>query len=249
MYSIQLDHITHNYNDKKVINDFSFMFNSGQTYCLLGPSGCGKTTILRLIAGLEVPQDGSIVINGKVVTDKNKILVLPHKREVGFVFQDLALWPHFSVYENIAFGLREKSRVGIHKPGKVTIAQIEEKVLQLLDFFGISEHQKKYPHQLSGGQKQMVAIARSLALNPKILMLDEPMANIDAQLKETIIEHLYTLQKQLTFTMIYVTHDHREAMYGNNNIIIMNRGEIVNAGTKEQVLNTKEDFTQSFIKL
>ena len=159
------------------------------------------------------------------------------------------MWPHFSVFENIAFGLREKRRAGIRKPETGTIIQIEEKVMQLLETFGIAEHRKKYPHQLSGGQKQMVAIARSLALNPKILLLDEPMANIDAQLKEAIITHLYTLHKQSGFTMIYVTHDHREAMYGDSTIIILKNGEIIASGSKEQIINTTDIFTQSFIKL
>ncbi len=249
MSSIQLNHITHSFNDKKVINDFTFTFASGQTYCLLGPSGCGKTTILRLIAGLEVPQNGVIEIDGKIVTENDRLLIPPHKRGIGFVFQDLALWPHFSVFENIAFGLRESIREGSRKPDKGTKLYIEERVIQLLSFFGISDHRKKYPHQLSGGQKQMVAIARSLVLNPKILLLDEPMANIDAQLKETIIDHLYALHEQFGFTMIYVTHDHREAMHSNNTIIVLNKGELITSGTREQIKNTTDVFTQSFIKL
>lgn len=237
MCNIQLNNIDHSYGGNRVLQDFTFIFESGNTYCILGPSGCGKTTLLRLIAGLETPQKGTIQINKSIASESENILVPPHLREIGFVFQDLALWPHFSVYENIAFGLKERKE-----------KMVKEKVFQMLDLFGIADQVKKYPHRLSGGQKQMVAIARSLVLNPKILLLDEPMANIDGQIKEFIINHLYNLQKQNGFTMLYVTHDHRETIQ-TGNYIVMNNGKIEVSGTREKIRNSSNNFVKSFIKI
>lgn len=233
MYKITLEHITHSYGDKEVLQDFSFSFQKGKIACLLGPSGCGKTTVLRLIAGLETPSNGVIKINEEVVSKNGVILLPPHQRKIGFVFQDLALWPHFTVFDNIAFGLKEKKENNIK--GKVT---------ELLDLFGISDKAGKYPHQLSGGQKQMVAIARSLAMKPEILLMDEPLANIDIQLKENILNHLLEIHQQQKFTMLYVTHDHREALKTGDEIIIMNAGKIETAGTKEEIRKSENSFIQ-----
>ncbi len=233
MYKISLEHITHSYGDKEVLQNFSFSFQQGKITCLLGPSGCGKTTVLRLVAGLETPSNGVIKINGAVVSKDGLILLPPHQRKIGFVFQDLALWPHFTVFDNIAFGLKEKNENNIK--GKVT---------ELLDLFGISDKAGKYPHQLSGGQKQMVAIARSLAMKPEILLMDEPLANIDIQLKENILNHLLEIHQQQKFTMLYVTHDHREALKTGDEIIIMNAGKIEIAGTKEEIRKSENSFIQ-----
>ena len=237
MPKIILEHITHHYGEKEVLKDISFSFEQGLTTCLLGPSGCGKTTILRLIAGLERPSDGLVKINGTTVSENGSILVLPHQRKIGFIFQDLALWPHFTVYDNIAFGLKEKKE-----------QNIKSKVSDLLDLFGISDKERKYPHQLSGGQKQMVAIARSLALQPEILLMDEPLANIDTQLKENILQHLKAIQLQQGFTMLHVTHDHREAMSIGDYILIINAGKIEAAGTKEKIESSSSQFVKSFLK-
>jgi len=237
MAKIILEHINHLYGEKEVLKDFSFSFEKGKTTCLLGPSGCGKTTVLRLIAGLERPSAGVVKINGNTVTDNREILVPPHQRNVGFIFQDLALWPHFTVYDNIAFGLRKKK-------GK----NIKNKVFDLLDLFGISDKARKYPHQLSGGQKQMVAISRSLVLQPGILLMDEPLANIDAHLKENILQHLKTIQKLQGFTMLYVTHDQREAMNSGDYILVMNAGKIEVAGSKEKIKSLSSEFVKSFLK-
>lgn len=233
MYKITLEHITHSYGDKKVLQDFSFSFQLEKITCLLGPSGCGKTTVLRLVAGLETPSTGVIKINEAVVSQNGLILIQPHQRKIGFVFQDLALWPHFTVFDNIAFGLKEKKENNIK--GKVT---------DLLDLFRISDKAGKYPHQLSGGQKQMVAIARSLAMKPEILLMDEPLANIDIQLKENILNHLLEIHQQQKFTMLYVTHDHREALKTGDEIIIMNSGKIETAGTKEEIRKSENSFIQ-----
>lgn len=238
MHRITLEHITHYYGDKETLNDFSFSFERGKTTCLLGPSGCGKTTLLRLIAGLEEPSDGTVKIEGAIVSRKREVIVPPHKRKIGFIFQDLALWPHFNVYENIAFGLKEKKQ-----------KNIKSKVAGLLDLFGIGDKTTKYPHELSGGQKQMVAVARSLALQPEILLMDEPLANIDTHLKENILQHLKTIQREKEFTLLYVTHDHREAMKIADYIIVMDRGRIVAAGTKEEILDSSMDFVKSFLNI
>ncbi|RUA24353.1 MAG: ABC transporter ATP-binding protein [Bacteroidetes bacterium] len=237
MHSLQFQNIGFAYDDVSLIEDLNFIFESGKSYCILGSSGSGKTTVLRLIAGLEIPHKGQILMNNQVISQQNELLIPPHKREVGFVFQDLALWPHFRVYDNIAFGLKERKA-----------QNIEQRVMELLDLFGITDQAQKYPHQLSGGQKQMVAISRALVLQPKILLLDEPMANIDIQIKEQILEHLYKIQKQLAFTLIYVTHDHRDAVFSEQ-IVIMNKGKIEVAGTLNAIRNSTNEYVKSFIKI
>ncbi len=237
MPKIILEHITHHYGEKEVLKDISFSFEQGKTTCLLGPSGSGKTTVLRLIAGLEKPSGGVVKIDGTTVSGKGKILVLPHQRKIGFIFQDLALWPHFTVYDNIAFGLKEKKE-----------KHIKNKVADLLDLFGMRDKTREYPHQLSGGQKQMVAIARSLVLQPEILLMDEPLANIDTQLKENILQHLKAIQQQQGFTMLHVTHDPREAMTTGDYMLIMNAGKIEAAGSKEKIESSPSQFVKSFLK-
>ncbi|MEC7785212.1 MULTISPECIES: ABC transporter ATP-binding protein [Flavobacteriaceae] len=238
MHKLALEHIAHSYGDKETLNDLSFSFERGKTTCLLGPSGCGKTTVLRLIAGLEEPSDGAVKIEGTIVSGRKEIIVPPHKRKIGFIFQDLALWPHFNVYENIAFGPKEKKQ-----------KNIKSKVVGLLDLFGIGDKISKYPHELSGGQKQMVALARSLAMQPEILLMDEPLANIDTHLKESILQHLKTVQRERRFTLLYVTHDHREAMKIADYIIVMEKGKIAVAGTKAEIRNSSTEFVKSFLNI
>ena len=224
MFSIIFDHVAYSYGNRDVLDDFSFCFTAGKITCLLGPSGSGKTTVLRLIAGFEIPQQGVIKIEEGVVSQPDTIIVPPHKREVGFIFQDLALWPHFTVYENIAFGLNERKMP--HNKNIIT---------DMLDVFGISDHLKKYPHQLSGGQKQMVAIARSLVLKPKILLMDEPLANIDIEVKNNIIIHLKQLRHENPFTVLYVTHDHNEAVDIGDEIVVLKLGKVIESGNSEQI--------------
>lgn len=238
MNKISLEHIAHRYGDKKVLDDISVSFAEAKNTCILGPSGCGKTTILRLIAGLEAPEKGIIKINETVATENEKIRIPPHKRKIGFVFQDLALWPHFTVFRNIAFGLKDRKE-----------EQISDKVNQLLDLFGIADKVKKYPHQLSGGQKQMVAIARSLVHQPEIFLMDEPLANIDVKVKENILAHINYLQQESGFTMLYVTHDHQEAMQTGDEILVMSEGVIEAIGTNEQIRKSSNHFVKSFIKI
>ena len=242
MSKVELQNIAFGYGRHTVLEDFSCTFAPGLVTCLLGPSGCGKTTILRLIAGLEVPQRGTVSIGESIVSQSGSLPIPPHKRKVGFIFQDLALWPHLTIYENIAFGLKEQKS-----------SNITQKVSDILDRFGIRGQQKKYPHQLSGGQKQMVAIARSLVLHPDVLLMDEPLANIDVQVKNKILEHLLSLQKQYAFAVIYVTHDHREAFNVGQSIVVMKDGKIIEKGTSDEIKRSTaaaaaDSFLKSFIK-
>ena len=237
MQLIELKNIDHHYGDISVLDDLSLNIADNQLTCLLGSSGSGKTTILRLIAGLENPQKGQITIGNKIVTKDNKIIIPPHKRHVGFIFQDLALWPHFTVYKNIAFGLQERKE-----------KNIKEKVFQILDFFDLKEHAEKYPHQLSGGQKQLVAISRSLVLQPKVLLMDEPLASLDVKLKRKILKHIKSLKEHFDLTIIYVTHDHKEAFEIADNIVVLNEGKIEEMGTVEHVKRSKNKFVNYFLE-
>lgn len=234
---ITLTNIKHSYETEEVIRDLSLLIEANKLTCLLGGSGSGKTTILRLIAGLEAPNSGKILIGNTTVSESGKIIVPPHKRNIGFTFQDLALWPHFTIYENIAFGLKERKEVNIKK-----------KVLEILDLFNLSENIEKFPHQLSGGQKQLVAIARSLVLEPKILIMDEPLANLDVKLKRKILEHIQKLIDEFNLTIIYVTHDHNEAFAISDKIIVMDNGKIEDAGTVKEIKNSTNQFLKYFLE-
>ncbi len=237
MPAIELNHITHAYGNQPVLNDFTLHIGKGRLTTLLGGSGCGKTTLLRIIAGLETPQSGEVIIHGKTVTGNGQIIIPPHKRDLGFIFQDLALWPHFTVYKNIAFGLRERKE-----------DNVKEKVFDMLGFFGLEEHAPKYPHQLSGGQQQLVAIARSLVLRPRILLLDEPLANLDVKLKRKILEHIRSLKERFDLTMVYVTHDHRESFSIADQVTVLNEGTIMDSGTVDQIKVSKNEFVKYFLE-
>ncbi len=234
---IELKNITHFYGLKPVLQDLNLNIEANQLTCLLGSSGCGKTTILRLIAGLEIPQKGEIVIEDKIVTKNEQILIPPYQRNVGFIFQDLALWPHFTVYKNVAFGLNERNE-----------QDIKDKVFRMLDFFDLQEHADKYPHQLSGGQKQLVAISRSLVLEPKILLMDEPLANLDVKLKRKILGHIKNLKQNFDLSIIYVTHDHKEAFAIADKIVVLDEGEIEETGTVAQIKKSENKFVKYFLE-
>ena len=234
---IELNNITHNYKDKVVFSDFSLKMEAGKLTCLLGDSGSGKTTILRLIAGLEIPLKGNVVIDNKTVTSDNNIETEANKRNIGYIFQDLALWPHLTVYKNIAFGLQEQKT-----------ENIKQTIIEILTQFGIEEHINKYPHQLSGGQKQLVAIARSLVLKPQLLLMDEPLSNLDVKLKRKLLEHIKTIKQQYDLTIIYVTHDHREAFEIADNIVVLNNGRIEDSGSVEHIKNSKNEYVKYFLE-
>ncbi len=234
---IEFNNVTHGYGEKITVKNFSLKIEAGKLTCLLGSSGSGKTTILRLIAGLEIPRSGKISIDGKTVSENGSVLIPPHKRNIGFIFQDLALWPHFTVRKNIAFGLEKRKE-----------KNVREKVRGMLDLFGLSNLGERYPHQLSGGQKQLAAIARSLALNPKIMLMDEPLANLDVKLKRNIIEHVKKLKTDFDLTLVYVTHDHKEAFALADKIAVIDAGTIADYGTPEEIKNSDNEFVKYFLE-
>ncbi len=215
MSIIKLENISYSYSEENVLEELSLDIKKNKTTYLLGDSGSGKTTILRLIAGLEIPNGGKIFIDDKVVSDDNSIIVPPEKRKTGYIFQDLALWPHFTVFKNISFGLENRKKPDIKKT-----------VFDMLDFFGIRNFAKKFPHQLSGGQQQMVAIARALVLEPEILLMDEPLANLDTKTKTKILHYLTLLKNKYNLTIVYVTHDYKEAIKNADDIALLVNGKI-----------------------
>ncbi len=235
---IQLQNISFSYSDKQILQNFSIGIEKNALTCLLGSSGCGKTTILRLIAGLEIPDKGEIYIENKKVSTKGKIIIPPHQRNLGYIFQDLALWPHFTIYDNIAFGLKERKT-----------PEIKEKVFEILEFFNLSEHYTKYPHQLSGGQKQLSALARSLVLKPKILLMDEPLSNLDVKLKQKMLAHIRNLKEKMSeLSIIYVTHDHKEAFNIADKVVVLNKGKIEAEGSVAEIKKSENEFVKYFLE-
>ena len=231
---VELKNINKMYNDYKASNDINLGIKKGKLVALLGPSGSGKSTILRMIAGLETPDSGEIVIDGKVVND-----VSPSKRGIGFVFQNYALFRYMTVFDNIAFGLK------IAKEKKLVIKERVEKLMELVNIKGLG---KRYPNQLSGGQRQRVAFARALAPNPEILLLDEPFAAIDAKVRQDLRNWLRETIDKVGITSIFVTHDQEEAIEVADEIIVTNRGRIEQIGTpKEIYTNPKTAFVAKFM--
>ncbi len=232
-----LKKVSKRFGETQVLKDVSLDFREGKFTCLLGSSGSGKTTILRLLAGLEKPDEGEIYLNGKIVSRAGEIIVPPSHRETGFIFQDLALWPHLNIYENIAFGLKIKK-----------VKDADEKINELLHFFNLNGMEKRYPSQLSGGQQQLAAIARSLSLNPKILLMDEPLASLDVKLKSKIRTEIKGLTDKFSVSVIYVTHDHHEAFRLADEIIVINNGKIEAEGSPEDIKKSENVFVKEFIE-
>src|ERR1700741_4605013 len=217
MSILKVEGLTKRFKDLKALDNVSFEFENG-ILSFLGPSGCGKTTLLRSIAGLELPDAGSIFIADKVQTSiEQGILVPPYSREIGFVFQNYALWPHMTVFNNVAFGLKLR---------KKSADQIKHKVMSALELVGLQGREQRFPSQLSGGQQQRVALARSLALEPRLILLDEPLSNLDAKLREEMRVELKRLIKQVGISALYVTHDQEEAFVISDKVIVMNAGKI-----------------------
>ncbi len=230
---VELKNINKSFGNFKASNDVSFGIEKGKLIGLLGPSGSGKTTILRMIAGLETPDSGDIIVNDKVVNN-----VPASKRGIGFVFQSYALFRYMTVFDNIAFGLKIQ---------KVPENEIKERVLELVKLTGLSGLENRYPSQLSGGQRQRVAFARALAPNPKLLLLDEPFAAIDAKVRHELRHWLKEMIAKLGVTSIFVTHDQDEAIEVADEIIIMNKGGIDQIGNPLEVYsNPKTAFVASF---
>ena len=213
----------------KAAQDVSFEVPQGKLFTLLGPSGCGKTTTLRSIAGLERPVKGAITVDGKPVFAAGKgIFVAPNHRNFGMVFQSYAIWPHMSVFENAAFPLH----VGKTKFSK---KQIEEKVERVLKAVALGDYAGREATRLSGGQQQRLALARALIMEPRLLLLDEPLSNLDAKLREMMRFELKRLQRELNLTTLYVTHDQQEALALSHQIAVMNAGQVVQLGTPREI--------------
>ena len=230
---VELKNINKNFGDYKASDNVNFGVEKGKLIGLLGPSGSGKTTILRMIAGLETPDSGDIIIDGVRVND-----LAASKRGIGFVFQNYALFRYMTVYDNIAFGLR------VQKADK---KKIDERVRELIKLIGLEGLEKRYPSQLSGGQRQRVAFARALTPNPHLLLLDEPFAAIDAKVRKELRSWLREMIEKLGVTSIFVTHDQDEAIEVADEIIITNKGRIEQTGTPIEIYhNPKTAFTASF---
>jgi iron(III) transport system ATP-binding protein len=201
------------------VNHLSLTIKEGQFVSLLGPSGCGKTTTLNCIAGLEQPDGGRITVGETVLTDVARGVVLPpERRNLGMVFQSYALWPHMSVYDNLAFGLKLK---------KVGRGQIRERIRQVLDLVGLAGLEQRYPFQLSGGQQQRVALARAVVAEPRVLLLDEPLSNLDAKVREQARFWLRDFQRRLGITAVYVTHDQAEALAISDMVAVLSEGNLL----------------------
>jgi iron(III) transport system ATP-binding protein len=239
MAILKVEGLTKLFKDLKALDNVSFEFEKG-ILSFLGPSGCGKTTLLRSIAGLEIPDAGSIWIGDKLQTSiEQGVLIPPYSREIGFVFQNYALWPHMTVFKNVAFGLNLRKL-----PGDET----KRRVLAALDLVGLGGREDRYPSQLSGGQQQRVALARSLALEPRLILLDEPLSNLDAKLREEMRGELRKLIKKVGISALYVTHDQDEAFTISDAVIVMESGHILQYASPDEIYNRPaHPFVASFI--
>jgi sulfate transport system ATP-binding protein len=238
--SIEAQHISKTFGTFSALDDVSLTVKAGELVALLGPSGSGKTTLLRIIAGLEQPDPGSGPIK---FHDENVAGRDVGSRQVGFVFQHYALFRHMSVLENVAFGLRVRPR--LRRPSK---EQIRAKVMELLALVQLDVQANRYPHQLSGGQRQRVALARALAIEPKVLLLDEPFGALDARVRQELRQWLRRLHDEIHLTSVFVTHDQDEAMELADRVLVMNEGRVEQIGTPDEVFhNPSTEFVMNFL--
>ena len=236
--SIEVQQVNKSFGNFKALSEINLSIQSGELVALLGPSGCGKTTLLRIIAGLEKPDSGHIIFNGDDVSRRDV-----RKRNVGFVFQHYALFRHMTVFDNVAFGLRMKPRR--QRPSENII---HDKVLELLRMVQLDWLADRYPEQLSGGQRQRIALARALAVQPEILLLDEPFGALDAKVRKELRRWLANLHEEINLTSVFVTHDQEEAMEVADRIVVMNKGVIEQIGTPAEVYeNPANEFVYHFL--
>lgn len=229
---LELEHIKKAYDGVTILNDINLQINDGEIVSILGPSGCGKTTLLNLILGLVNADGGKIIFNGNDITDTPM-----EKRGFNIVFQDYALFPNLNVIKNIRYGLK-------NKPG----ISSEKEINDLIELLGLKEHLNKRIEQLSGGRKQRVALARTLVMKPKILLLDEPLSALDGVIKESIKAKIREIAREYHLTTVIVTHDPEEALTLSNHVMIINKGSISQFGTPDEIVNTpKNDFVEKFI--
>ncbi len=231
---IDIQNVTKRFGSMAAVSEVSLSIQEGELFTLLGPSGCGKTTLLRLIAGFATPDEGEIQFNGQRVND-----VPPHERGIGMVFQNFALWPHMTVVQNIAYGLKLRG---------IARADIAARVGAVLEKVKLAGFGDRYPGQLSGGQQQRVALARALVLNPKILLLDEPLSNLDAKVRVQVRQEIRKLQKELGITTMYVTHDQEEALTLSDRIAVFNQGKVFQVGPPKELYERPANrFVADFI--
>ena len=237
MAFIQIQNLFKHFKDVVAINRIQLEIEKGEMLTLLGPSGCGKTTTLRCIAGLEKPEEGDIIIDGQPMLSQG--FVQPSKRGIGMVFQNYAVWPHMKVFSNIVYGLKLQ---------KIPRQKMKEQAQQVLELVGLAGLEDRYPAQLSGGQQQRVALARALVTNPKVLLLDEPLSNLDAKLREELRFEIKSLVRRMGITAVYVTHDQAEAMVISDRIAVMDSGNVVQIGTAQEIYKKPANkFVADFI--
>lgn len=234
MIKLEVKKITKKYKDKKVLDDINFHVEDGEFVSILGPSGCGKSTLLRIIMGLTSTNEGNIYLNGNDVTNKK-----PSERKMGMVFQNFALFPNMTVFENVEYAL---------KFNKDTKERSKEIAIKTIESVGLIEHMNKKPSKLSGGQQQRVAIARTLALNPEIILFDEPLSALDASLRISLRKEIKDLQKKFNTTIIYITHDQEEALSMSDRVMVMDESIIVQIDTPSNIIkNPANDYVENFV--
>ncbi len=234
MPEIIIQNLQKNFGKTEAVRDLSISIEKGELVSLLGPSGCGKTTLLRMIAGFETPTNGAIFLR-----DRNIIEIAPQKRNIGIVFQDYAIFPTMNVFNNVAYGLRVK---------KLSKEEIADRVAEYLEMVGLTGYEKRLPSQLSGGQQQRVALTRALIIKPDVLLLDEPLSNLDAALRLNIRKELRKIQQSIGITTIFVTHDQEEALSISDKVFVMRQGELMQGGKPEEIYRQpKNDFVAGFI--
>ena len=224
---LNVSHVVKRYGDHAAVNDISFTVAPGEFFTLLGPSGCGKTTTLRLLAGLETPDAGEIALAGRCLAAPSRGVLVPiDKRGMGMVFQSYAIWPHLTVFENVAFPLRVR---------RTPKAAIEKSVREALELVGLAGLEQRGATELSGGQQQRVALARAIVYTPALLLLDEPLSNLDVKLREQMRAELHALHRRLNLAVVYVTHDQSEALALSDRIAVVNQGRLEQVGTPVDV--------------
>jgi iron(III) transport system ATP-binding protein len=241
MSGLHVEDLHKTFSGAPAVNHVSFAAGPGEFISLLGPSGCGKTTTLRCIAGFERPDGGRIVVDGRVVSDPaNGIFVPPNRRQFGMVFQSYAVWPHMTVRDNVSYPLRVR--------GAYSRTEIRARAEATLKIVGLAGYEERYPTQLSGGQQQRVALARALVMEPRLLLFDEPLSNLDAKLRERMRFELIEIQSKLGIPAVYVTHDQTEAMVMSRRVIVMERGSIAQQGSPEEIYaSPRSRFVADFI--
>ncbi|MBU0661673.1 ABC transporter ATP-binding protein [Patescibacteria group bacterium] len=240
MAELKLINLEKNFGDYKAVRDVNLTVRDGKFVTLLGPSGCGKTTTLRMIAGFTVPTGGSILLDDVPITSVDHgIFLPPEQRDMGMVFQSYAVWPHMNIFQNVAYPLKFK---------KISKQEMQDKVMRVLSLVKLDGLAERMPDQLSGGQQQRVALARALVMEPKVLLLDEPLSNLDAKLRESMRFEIVELQRRMKITVVYVTHDQAEAMSMSDSIVVLHNGKIQQIGTAPEVYQKPANaFVADFI--